>query len=195
MKYRRSFFVLCFLLLLLAGVALLAGCGRGKGGPKEMAYVSVPQAFLRDQVAAVYNKAGSVKNGEAVQVLARDRRFARVRTSTGSEGWLEQRYLVSKETYDAFQELVEQVRNDPVQATGIAHNQTNIHLEPQRDAEHLYQIDQGAKLSLLTRASSEKPLPAGQAQADAGKTSAGKKAPAAEAASAVPMPVVPMEDW
>jgi uncharacterized protein YgiM (DUF1202 family) len=60
-----------------------------------MAYVSAPQAFLRDQVAAVYNKAGSVKNGEAVQVLARDRRFARVRTSTGAEGWLEQRYLVS----------------------------------------------------------------------------------------------------
>ena len=34
-----------------------------------MAYVSAPQAFLRDQVAAVYNKAGTVKNGEAVQVL------------------------------------------------------------------------------------------------------------------------------
>ena len=42
----------------------------------------------------------------------------------------------------------------------IAHNQTNIHLEPQRDADHLYQVDQGAKLSLMKRASSEKPLPA-----------------------------------
>ena len=199
MKHWCPSFVRCVLLFLMTGVALLGGCGRGKGGPKEMAYVSAPQAFLRDQVAAVYNKTGSVKNGEAVQILARDRRFARVRTAGGSEGWLEQRYLVCKETYDAFQELVEQVRNDPVQATGIAHNQTNIHLEPQRDAEHLYQIDQGAKLSLLKRASSEKPLPAGQAQAQAqvgaGKTSAGKKVPAAEAASAVPMPVVPMEDW
>jgi SH3-like domain-containing protein len=180
--------------LLLAGVTLLDGCGRGKGGPKEMAYVSVPQAFLRDQVAAVYNKAGSVKNGEAVQVLARDRRFARVRTSTGAEGWLEQRYLVSKETYDAFQKLAEDMRNEPVQATGIAHNQTNIHLEPQRDAEHLYQIDQGAKLSVLKRASSEKPLPAGQAQASsAGKVSAGKKGQPSEVAPAIP--AVPMEDW
>ena len=88
-----------------------------------------------------------------------------MRTSTGAEGWLEQRYLVSKETYDAFQKLAEQVRNDPVQATAIAHNQTNIHLQPERDAEHLYQVDQGAKLSLLKRASSEKPLPSGQAQA------------------------------
>ena len=146
-------------------MALLGGCNRGQTGGKEMAYVSAPQAFLRDQVAAVYNKAGTVKNGEAVQVLGRDRRFARVRTSGGAEGWLEQRYLVSQETYDAFQKLAEQTHNDPVQATAIAHNQSNIHLEPGRDAEHLYQIDQGAKVSLLKRASSEKPLPGGQARA------------------------------
>jgi SH3-like domain-containing protein len=190
-KYCRLFSACCGLLLVLTGAALLDGCGRGKGGPKEIAYVSAPQAFLRDQVAAVYNKTGSVKNGEAVQVLTRDRRFARVRTSTGAEGWLEQRYLVSKETYDAFQKLVDQVRNDPVQATGIAHNQTNIHLEPQRDADHLYQIDQGAKLSLLKRASSEKPLPAVQTQASAEKISARKKGQPAPAAAGVPA----MEDW
>ncbi len=175
------------MLLLLAGLSALPGCGRGKGGPKEMAYVSAPQAFLRDQVAAVYNKTGSVKNGEEVQVLARDRRFARVRTSAGAEGWLEQRYLVSQETYDACQKLAEQMRDQPVQATGIAHNQTNIHLDPQRDADHLYQVDQGAKVSVLKRASSPKPLPAGQAPA---AKSGGKKGQPAES-----VPAVPMEDW
>lgn len=183
-KYCRPFFACCFALLLLAGVALFPGCGRGKGGPKEVAYVSAPQAFLRDQVAAIYNKTGTVKNGEEVQVLGRDRRFARVRTSTGAEGWMEQRYLVGKETYDAFQKLAEQMRNEPVQATGVAHNQTNIHLEPQRDADHLYQLDLGAKLSVMKRASSEKPTPAGQAQAATG----GKKGPPANVAPA-------MEDW
>ena len=161
-------------------MALLGGCNRGQTGGKEMAYVSAPQAFLRDQVAAVYNKAGTVKNGEAVQVLGRDRRFARVRTSGGAEGWLEQRYLVSQETYDAFQKLAAQTHNDSVQATAIAHNQSNIHLEPGRDAEHLYQIDQGAKVSLLKRASSEKPLPGGQARA------------VKEGATPPPPP---MEDW
>ena len=96
MKYRHSFFGAILLLLLLPCMALLDGCSRGKNnGEKEIAYVSAPQAFLRDQVAAVYNKAGTVKNGEAVQILARDRRFARVRNSAGAEGWLEQRYLVT----------------------------------------------------------------------------------------------------
>ena len=146
--------------------------------------MSAPQAFLRDQVAAVYNKTGTVKNGEAVQILGRDRRFARVRTSAGVEGWLEQRYLVSKQTYDAFQKLAEQTRNDPVQATALAHNQSNIHLQADRDSDHLYQVDQGAKLSLLKRASSEKPLPGGQARV----TSAGKEGQSAPAAPA-------LEDW
>ncbi len=147
--------------------------------------MSAPQAFLRDQVAAVYTKTGTVKNGEAVQILGRERRFAHVRTATGVEGWLEQRYLVSKETYDAFQKLaVEQMRGEPVQATAIAHNQTNLHLQPGRDAEHLYQVDQGAKLGLLKRASSEKPLSGAQPRAAA----AGKEGQSTAAAPA-------MEDW
>jgi SH3-like domain-containing protein len=186
-KYCRLFNACRFLPLLLAGVVLLPGCGRGKSGSREIAYVSAPQAFLRDQVAAVFNKTGTVKNGEAVQILGRDRRFARVRTAAGAEGWLEQRYLVSKETYDAFQKLAEQMRNEPVQATGVAHNQTNIHLQPQRDADHLYQVEQGAKLSVMKRASSEKPLPGGQARA----VTAQKEGQSAAAEPAAPI----MEDW
>ena len=46
-------------------------------------YVSAPQAFLRDRVAAVYNKVGTVKNGDRVEALDRDRRFVKVRTTTG----------------------------------------------------------------------------------------------------------------
>jgi hypothetical protein len=179
-KFRHPFFACCCGVVLLAGVTLLDGCSRGKSGSKEMAYVSAPQAFLRDEVAAVYNKTGTVKNGEAVEILGRDRRFARVRTSGGAEGWLEQRYLVSQEDYDAFQKLAEQTRNDPVQATAIAHNPSNIHLEPARDAEHLYQMDQGAKVALLKRASSERLLPGGQV-----RPATPGKAPAPP----------PMEDW
>ena len=77
-----------------------------------------------------------------------------------------------QQTYDAFQKLADQSRNDPVQATALAHNQSNIHLQPDRDAEHLYQVDQGAKLALLKRASTQKPVPGGQARSDA----AGKEA-------------------
>ena len=179
-----------FFLLLAFSAALFCGCNRA-GAPKEIAYVSAPQAFLRDQVAAVFNKTGTVKNGEVVQVLGRDRRFAHVRTSAGVEGWLEQRYLVSKETYDAFQKLAADVRDDPVQATAAAHNQTNIHLQPDRDSDHLYQVEQAAKLSLMKRASSEKPVPVGQNR-PAGAAPAGAPKEGQPAATA---PAPAMEDW
>ena len=83
---------------------LLSGC-RGRGRAQEIAYVSAPQVILRDRVSAVYSKTGVVKNGDRVQILERERRFARVRTATGVEGWIEQRSLVPQQVYDGFQRV------------------------------------------------------------------------------------------
>ena len=139
-------------------VSLLAACGRGRRA-QEIAYVAAQQAILRDRVAAVYNKTGILKNGEKVQILERDRRFARVRSDSGLEGWMEQRYLVAKQVFDGFQKLAQQAQADPVQATGTTRNDTNLHIEPGRDTDHLYQLNQGAKVSILKRGTAEKNLP------------------------------------
>lgn len=144
--------------------ALCLSCGRGRGRRREAAYVSASQAILRDQVAAVYNKTGSVKNGDRVEILGRDRRFAHVRTSAGVEGWIEQRYLVNQQVYDGFQKLAKENQNAPVQAPALTRNETNLHLEPGRDTAHLYQLNQGAKVSILMRATAEKILPGAPAK-------------------------------
>src|SRR5262249_51478206 len=47
---------------------LPAGCGRGRHRVLDVAYVSAPQATLRDQVAAIYTRVGTVKNGERVEI-------------------------------------------------------------------------------------------------------------------------------
>jgi SH3-like domain-containing protein len=144
----------------------------------EVAYVSAPQAALRDQVAAIYNRVGNVKNGERVEIIDRDRRFARVRTASGIEGWIEQRYLVDQKTYDALQKLTQEHQNDPVQAPGVLRNDTNLHVTPGRDSEHLYQLASGAKVAILARGTAEKQLPGGTpavkpALAKPGKAAAG----------------------
>jgi SH3-like domain-containing protein len=115
------------------------------------------QAILRDHVAAVYEKTGVVKNGDRVEVLDHDRHFVKVRTATGTTGWVEQRYLVSQQVFDRIQKLTADSQNDPVQAQGVTRNDTNLHVEPGRDTEHLYQISSGEKLSLLKRGTAEKP--------------------------------------
>jgi SH3-like domain-containing protein len=142
--------------LALVGTVFLAGCGHGRHRVLEVAYVSSPQAALRDQVAAIFNRVGNVQNGERVEVLEREKRFARVRTASGIEGWIEQRFLVDQKTFDALQKLAQENQNDPVQASGILRNDTNLHLTPGRETEHLYQLASGAKVSILKRATADK---------------------------------------
>jgi len=144
-------------LLCIAGVVFLGGCNRGRGRVLEVAYVSGVQVNLRDRVAVAYEKAGLVKNGERVEVLDRDRRFVKVRTATGATGWMEQRYLVSQEVFDQLQRLTKENASDPVQGLATARNDTNLHVEPGRDTDHLYQISAGEKVSLLKRGTAEKP--------------------------------------
>jgi len=157
--------VLAFVLL---GFVLLSGCSRHKKAA-EVAYVSVPQAILRDRVATVYSKVGTVKNGDRVEILERERRFVRVRTDTGTEGWIEQRYLVAQQVYDGFQRLAAGESKDTLQATGTTRNDTNLHLEPGRETEHLYQLTQGTKLSIFKRGTAEKELPGAAPQATNGE--------------------------
>jgi hypothetical protein len=165
------------ILLLLLVISTLPACNRARR-QKEYAYVSSPQSILRDQVAAVYNKTGVVKNGDRVQVLDRDRRFVKVRTDSGAEGWIEQRNLVLQPVYDQLQKLAQQEQNTPVQGTGTTHNDTNIHVEPGRDTEHLFVLNSGSKVSLLKRAAVEKNLPG-----------APRALPNGE------QPAKPLEDW
>ena len=138
---------------------LLSSCGRGRHRVLEVAYVSAPQAGLRDQVAAIYNRVGNVKNGERLEVLEREKRFARVRTATGIEGWIEQRYLVDQKTFDGLQKLTQDKQNAPVQAPGVLRNETNLHITPGRESEHLYQLAAGAKVSILERAAEKQVSP------------------------------------
>jgi SH3-like domain-containing protein len=135
----------------------ISACNRKGHRVLEVNYVSAPQATLRDQVATIFNRVGTVKNGERVEVLEREKRFSRIRTAAGIEGWIEQRYLVDQTTYDAVQKLRQDNLRDPVQAAATLRNETNLHLAPGRETDHLYQLSAGAKVSVLKRGTAEKP--------------------------------------
>jgi SH3-like domain-containing protein len=147
----RPAFALAFLFLLA-----IPACNRRGHRVLEVNYVSAAQASLRDQLSTMYNRVGPVKNGERVEVLEREKRFSRVRTAGGIEGWIEQRYLVDQRTYDGLQKLTQDNLSDPVQAPAVLRNDTNLHLTPGRDTEHLYQLSAGAKVSVLKRTTAEK---------------------------------------
>jgi hypothetical protein len=149
---QRSVFV-----LLISSIFIVAGCRRHSGGTGEYVYVSVPQANLRDRVAAVYNKVGTVKSGDRLEVLDRQKRFLRVRTDAKEEGWLEQRFIITEDVYKSFQKLDNENKALPSQGRGVTRAQLNIHLTPSRDADTLYQLAEGEKVDVLKRATAERP--------------------------------------
>ncbi len=177
------------LLLCVSAALLFSACGHGPGKQDELLYVTAaPQAALRDRVAPVYSKTGTVKNGDKVVVLEHGKRWERVRNEKGEEGWLQDRYLVGEDVFRGFQQLNRDHQNDPAQAHGVLRNDFRLHLTPGRDTDRLFLLKEGEKIDLLRRAtvsraaSSAPPPPLLQASASATAEKSEEKQDANEAA-------------
>jgi hypothetical protein len=171
--------------------AIFGGCSHLRAKPSaEYVYVTAKQTFLRDRVAAVSNRTGTVQNGDRLEILEHGRRFYRVKTSKGEQGWIDEKAVATQNVYDAFQALGVQHKGDAVVASGLVHDEVNLHLEPGRDTERFYRLAEGDKLQLLERATLPKPA-SGQAQPT--KPAAAKAGTAGLDTTAAPP--IAMEDW
>lgn len=173
----------------------LSGCSRLRPKPPtQYVYVTAKQTFLRDRVAAVSNRVGTVENGDKLQVLEHGRRWLRVSTEKGEQGWIDEKAVATQEIFDQFEALKQQHQKDPAIASAVVRDDVYLHSKPGRDTERFYRLAEGEKLKLLRRATLPKPIPPGQRPArpvpsasqpaEAGKT---------EISTETAPPV--MEDW
>lgn len=140
-------------LVFFAGIAFLTGCSVGPTGKSEYVYVAIPEASLWDRVATVHTKTGLVHNGERLQVLERmqSRRFVRVRSPRGDEGWVQERYLAEQQTFDQFQRLGDQFKTTAAQGSATIEQQVKVHILPGRKTPYLYMLNEKQKVELLQR--------------------------------------------
>jgi SH3-like domain-containing protein len=165
--------------------------------PAQYVYVTAKQTFLRDRVAAVSNRTATVENGDKLEVLDHGRRFVKVQTSKGEQGWIDEKAVATQEIYDQFEALKKQHESDPVVASAVVRDEVYMHSKPGRDTDRFYRLAEGEKLKLLARATLPKPVPPGTrvakpAPAPTPTTKGAKPAPVPPAPE-VPPPV--MEDW
>jgi SH3-like domain-containing protein len=171
----------------------LSGCSHLRSKPPaEYVYVTAKQTFLRDRVAAVSNRTATVENGDKLQVLEHGRRFVRVQTDKGEQGWIDEKVVATQEIFNQFEKLKQEHKDAPTVASAVVRDDVYMHASPGRDTERFYRLSEGEKLTLLTRATLPKPLPPGTRVAKAVPPPAGKNAKPGAAAE-VPEPV--MEDW
>ena len=152
------------LVLLTAALSALvfSGCGRLHRGPEQQyVYVTAKQTFLRDRVAAVSNRTGTVQNGDKLEIMEHGRRFYHVKTDKGEIGWIDEKAVATQDVYDAFQDLAKACEKDPVVASAVVRDEVNLHLKPGRETEKFYRLAEGDKLQLIKRATLPKPVPGG----------------------------------
>lgn len=190
-------FLLVFALLL---PVILAGCKHGPLKQSDVMYVSAPQANLRDRVSTVYNKVGTVYAGEKVEVIEKQKRFVHVKTHDGKDGWIEMRYLVGQDVFDGFEKIKKENEKTAIEAHGTTRAELNIHLTPDREGDHLYQMKEGEKVEVLKKASSvkniggAKPVKPISSKGPVKKAEPGTTPTSAKPATEAQEPP-PMEDW
>jgi|GEM_PF-176255 len=140
-------------LALLLALTALAGCSWFRTKPNDKyVYVTARQSFLRDRVAAVSNRTGTVSNGERLVVLERARRFLKVRTPRGEVGWIQEKDTADQRTANQFAQLRVDHQDDPVVAAATARDEVYLHVAPGRETERFFRLAEGDQLNLLARA-------------------------------------------
>ena len=141
-----------YLVILLAIV--LAGCA-SKDKPRRKDPV-IGQAFagpitlvIRQEVNPRSKPAATVKHGDKLDILQVRRRFVRVRTEGGQEGWTDSRQLLSVEQMEALQDLSKDAAKLPSQGEATVYEALNIHTEPNRLSTSFYQLTEGKRVDLV----------------------------------------------
>ena len=91
----------------------------------------------------------TLQHGERLEVLETRRRFVRVRTSKGLEGWTDANYLLSQQQVSDLDRLSEFAAKLPSQGKGTTFDSLNVHSAPSRQAPSFTQIPEGGAADVL----------------------------------------------
>lgn len=106
---------------------------------------------LRADLAPRAKESGVVKHGEHLEILARRRRFAKVRTGSGAEGWVDSRQLLSTQGMLRLKRLHAWVKKQPSQGRATPLDLLNVHIDPNRYAPSFSQLSPDGVAEVIGR--------------------------------------------
>ena len=112
-----------------AALLFLNGC-RSQPPPARPigeAYVGPAVLKIRSDLPLQSSTVATVKHGDRLELLQTRRRFLRVRTPNGVEGWTDERQLLSAADMQSLLELARWAAQMPVQGVATTYAPLNVH--------------------------------------------------------------------
>jgi hypothetical protein len=128
--------------VLLLCLCVLAGCSSGPEREREIgeAYVGPATLKLRRDIDLRSAESATVSHGDRLAIVRRRRRFVKVRTSKGAEGWTDMRQLLSSGQMGQLNRLADRARRLPSQGAASVYEALNVHTEPNRLSPSFYRV-------------------------------------------------------
>jgi hypothetical protein len=138
-----------------AAIYVLAGflvsCSPEPSRPPAIgeAYVGPATLNLRQELAPKSPVSATLKHGDKLDIVEYRRRFVRVRTSQGAEGWTDMRQLLTPEQMAGLQRMAESVSQYPSHGAASVYEPLNMHFEPNRTSPGFWQIPESVKVDVI----------------------------------------------
>ncbi len=159
------------------------------------AYIAPASVNLRSQLNQKNSNVAVLKHGDPVSIVDVRRRYVKVRTSKGAEGWLDSLDLLSADDMQRIKRERQQNATLPSEGAATAYETLNIHLDPSRKSPAFAQIAEGASVNILAHRISPKtaaaPRPTFTVDRPKPVSRRKQKAQAKNAVKGPPMPSAP----
>jgi uncharacterized protein YgiM (DUF1202 family) len=134
-----------------AALLALSGCSKGppRAQPVGEAFVGPAILKIRSDIPLQSPTVTTVKHGDRLEILSTRRRFLRVRTASGVEGWTDERQLLAAGDMASLRELAAHAAKLPAQGVATTYAPLNIHTQPVLSSPSFLQLKEGEKFDVL----------------------------------------------
>jgi SH3-like domain-containing protein len=135
---------------------LLSGAVGCRNEPKRApvlaeAYVGPATLNLRSDIPLDSTPVAVVKHGEKIEIIQRRRRFMRVRTASGTEGWTDERQLLGANDMVALKELSGRAAKLPSQGIATTYRDLNVHTQPATGSPSFLRLKDGDRFDVVAQ--------------------------------------------
>lgn len=132
---------------------LIILCSCGTTQPKAAvigeAFVGPATLQIHQEIAPKTPVVATVHYGEKLQVVGQKRHFLKVRTTTGAEGWVDDRNLLDTAAIGALKKLAADSKTYPSQGLATTYDTLNVHTEPNPISPSYLQVLAGERFDVI----------------------------------------------